>query len=69
MMSGDVKSFFRSKKTHTGARANKPTDGVPKKAVQHHHRAQLLHPTPGKPYACAVTSRPIRVPPASRSLL
>lgn len=62
MMSGDVKSFFQQQKAHTGARASKPTNGVSKKAVQHHHLAQLLHPTSGKPYVCPVTSRPIRVP-------
>ncbi|TVU42946.1 hypothetical protein EJB05_09371 [Eragrostis curvula] len=43
--SGDVKSFFRQQKAHTGA-ATKPTGGVSKKAVQKPAPAVHVHPVP-----------------------
>ncbi|KQJ95248.1 DNA polymerase delta subunit 4 [Brachypodium distachyon] len=47
---GDVKSFFRQQKAHSGAAAAiKPTGGVSKKAAGNHQKtpaAALLHLTP-----------------------
>ncbi|XP_020188030.1 uncharacterized protein [Aegilops tauschii subsp. strangulata] len=44
---GDVKSFFRQQKAHSGAAAAKPTSGVSKKPAHHHHQKQAAaRPTP-----------------------
>ncbi|XP_020165629.2 uncharacterized protein [Aegilops tauschii subsp. strangulata] len=44
---GDVKSFFRQQKAHSGAAAAKPTSGVSKKQAHHHHQKQAAaRPTP-----------------------
>ncbi|VAH09407.1 unnamed protein product [Triticum turgidum subsp. durum] len=46
---GDVRSFFRQQKAHSGAAATKPTGGVSKKAAHHHQKQAATRPTPGTP--------------------